>query len=72
MVAVNALRVVFFNMPFMIEFYLRQAMPCFIKRDDVFNSLVFRFDSGMTLLALYRAVLLFVAVFAERVKYYHL
>ena len=72
MVTVNAFRVILLHVPLMVEFYLREAMPCFIQRNNIFNSLIFRLNSGMALLALHRAVLLLVAVLAERVKNYHL
>lgn len=71
MVTVNAFGVVLLNVSLMIELYLRQTVSCFIQRNNIFNILVFGFDTRMAFLAFYRPILLPVTVFAERMKNYH-
>lgn len=72
MVAINAFGVVFLHVGLVVELYLRQPMPCFVQGDNVFNILIFGFDTGMAFLTSYRASLFLMAVFAEIMEDHHL
>jgi hypothetical protein len=65
MVAVDAFRIVFLNMGFMLEPDLRQSMAGLIKQYDIFGAQVLGLCADVAFLAAYGSVLLFMAIFTE-------